>query len=302
VTVAPWQLLAGISLDLLLGDPRWLPHPVRGVGWLASRLERFWRSTGLPLRTAGVCFWSSVVAPAAAVVWMMPDWMAVYWIWSLLALRGLDIEATKVIHYLAAGDLAAARWQLSMIVGRDTAVLQEPEILRAAIETVAENFNDAVVAPLFWLAVAGPAGMAAYKAINTLDSMVGYKNERYAEFGWASARLDDAAGFIPARISAALVWLAAALLRLDAVRSFRATLRDGRSQPSPNAGYPEAAFAGALRIRLGGMNFYGGVPSPKPYLGEPVRGITADVFSEARAILYASAFLMIALMLGVTAW
>src|SRR5205085_1386130 len=156
------------------------------------------------------------------------------------------------------GDIAEARSKLAMIVGRDTAQLEEPEILRAAIETVAENLSDGVIAPLLYLALGGPVGMAAYKAINTLDSMVGYRDQRYSEFGWASARLDDLANFVPARLTAVLVWTCALMLGYDAGRSRRITLRDAKTQPSPNAGYPEAAVAGALGIRLGGVNFYHG--------------------------------------------
>src|SRR5215813_6315718 len=202
--IAPYELAAGIALDLALGDPRWFPHPVRGFGWLVSRLERFWRPAGLRPRLAGVCFTISAVSTACVVVRLTLPWFDIFWIWILLALRDLDWEAVLVSRALERGDLADAREKLARIVGRDTANLDEAEILRAAIETVAENLSDAVIAPLFYLALAGPVGMAAYKAINTLDSMVGYRNERYAEFGWASARLDDLANFVPARLAAVL--------------------------------------------------------------------------------------------------
>ena len=246
--VKPWELLAGVALDLMLGDPRWLPHPIRALGWFATVAERFWRSTGIPLRVAGVFFWFSVVGVAGFTVWLTLPWANVYWIYALLACRDLDVEACLVIRELEREDLPAAREKLSRIVGRDTEMLQEPEILRATVETVAENLGDGVIAPLLFLAVAGPVGMAVYKAMNTLDSMVGYRDERYREFGWASARLDDLANFIPARFTAVLIWLAALMPGFHMRRAFRTTFRDGGNQPSPNSGYPEAAAAGALGL------------------------------------------------------
>ncbi len=295
------DVLLGVGLDLLVGDPRWFPHPVRGLGWLAARLERVWRASGLPLRAAGTLYWLSAVGLAGGAVRAslgVPG-AAVFWIWTLLAVRDLDVEAARVLRRLEAQDLAGARIMLARIVGRDTEHLDEAEILRAVMETVAENLNDAVVAPLFWLAVAGPAAMAAYKAVNTLDSLVGYRNERYREFGWASARMDDLAGYVPARLTAALVWAAAWLLGYDARGSVRATLRDARRQPSPNAGYPEAAVAGALGVRLGGINTYEGVASAKPYLGDAVQPLARGHFARARRILYAVAVLMAAVVCGV---
>jgi adenosylcobinamide-phosphate synthase len=336
VSIAPYELLAGVSLDLLLGDPRWFPHPVRGFGWLATHLERFWRASyhALPVlqhselpasaptggaagpgcgstilqhpasatrrtRWAGICFTISAVAIACAIVWTTLPWLNIFWIWILLALRDLDLEATNVWSALERGDMEEARRKLALIVGRDTAHLDEPEILRAAIETIAENLSDAVIAPLFYLAIGGPVGMAAYKAINTLDSMVGYRDERYAEFGWASARLDDVANFVPARLTAVLVWSCALLLGYDARRSWRITLRDAASQPSPNSGYPEAAVAGALGIRLGGVNFYRGARSEKPYLGDALKPLDRRAFQATRALLYASSALMLLAVYGV---
>ena len=298
--IAPYELLAGVGLDLVIGDPRWFPHPIRGFGWSAVQMESFWRATRLPLRWAGVCFTLSAVLSACAVVWSTLPWLNIFWIWTLLALRDLDWEATLVWRALERNDIEEARRKLAMIVGRDTAHLEEPEILRAAIETIAENLSDAVIAPLLYLGVAGPIGMAAYKAINTLDSMVGYRNERYAEFGWASARLDDVVNFIPARLTAVLVWMCALVLGYDAGRSRRITLRDAGSQPSPNAGYPEAAVAGALGIRLGGVNFYDGVPIEKPYLGDARRPLDKRAFQSARVLLYACSAMMLLMVFGVT--
>ncbi|MDQ1469082.1 MAG: adenosylcobinamide-phosphate synthase [Bryobacterales bacterium] len=297
--VKPWELLAGVALDLVIGDPQWLPHPVRAIGWLATTAERFWRGTGLPLRLAGVLFWLTVTGVSAAAVWLTLPWANVYWIYALLACRDLDVEATRVIRALERDDMPDARLKLSRIVGRDTEALAEPEILRATIETVAENLGDGVIAPLFYLAVAGPVGMAAYKAINTLDSMVGYRNDRYRDFGWASARIDDVANFLPARLTALLIWLAALIPGFNAARAFEITLRDGGSQPSPNSGYPEAAAAGALGVQLGGLNYYRGVPSRKPTLGDAIVPLTRAAFQRTRILLYASEGLCV---LGCLAW
>jgi adenosylcobinamide-phosphate synthase len=302
VFVKPWELLAGVALDLVIGDPQWLPHPVRAIGWLATTAERFWRGTGLPLRLAGVLFWLTVTGVSAAAVWLTLPWANVYWIYALLACRDLDVEATRVIRALEREDIPDARLKLSRIVGRDTETLAEPEILRATIETVAENLSDGVIAPLFYLAIAGPVGMAAYKAINTLDSMVGYRNDRYRDFGWASARIDDIANFVPARIAALLIWLAALIPGFNAPRAFQITLRDGASQPSPNSGYPEAAAAGALGVQLGGLNYYRGVPSRKPTLGDAIVPLTRAAFQRTRILLYASEGLCVASILGCLAW
>ena len=300
------ELLAGVALDLAFGDPQWLPHPVRGIGWLARKAEKLWRSTGLLLQISGVGFWLSVVSITAAIVWLTVFlggmWVRIYWIYALLACRDLDVQASRVVNALQRNDLILAREKLSWIVGRDTANLNESEMLRATLETVAENLSDGVVAPLIYLAIAGPVGMAVYKAVNTLDSMVGYKDDRYGEFGWASARMDDVANFVPARLTALLLWLVAMLPGFDARRAIRVTFRDGASQPSPNAGFPEAALAGALRVQLGGLNFYKGLPSAKPTLGDVIAPITCPIFQKARLMLYASEAICVAGLAGCVPW
>ena len=293
MSITSGELLAAVALDLAFGDPRSMPHPIRGVGWLVGCAETFWRWTRIPLRLAGALMWFSVAGVTTMIVWVTLPWLNVYWVWVFLALRGLDSESTNVVRALECGDVLGARAKVAMIVGRDTEELDEPEILRAVIETVSENTSDAVVAPLFYLLLGGPVAMALYKAANTMDSIVGYRNERYREFGWFAARMDDLLNLIPARLTAALVWFSALLLRLDARRSLRVTLRDGLSHPSPNAGYPEAAYAGALGVRLGGLNTYSGVASCKAYLGDPVRSLSAARFRDARRVLYGASFLMI---------
>ncbi len=300
------ELLAGVGLDLAFGDPQWMPHPIRGLGWFARFCERLLRATSMPPRMAGVLFWLVVVGSFTSAVWVTVyfggAWARVYWIYSLLACRDLDKEAGRVVRALENHDTEGARRWLSWIVGRDTATLNEPEMVRATVETVAENLSDGVIAPLLFLAIAGPVGMAAYKAVNTLDSMVGHKNEKYAEFGWAAARLDDIANYIPARLTAVLVWIAALLPGFDAKRAVRITLRDGQSQPSPNSGYPEAAVAGAMGVQLGGTNFYQGKASTKAVMGDAVYPLVRGVFGKVRVLLYASEALCVLAIVGCAAW
>lgn len=302
--VTPIQLAAGVAADLLLGDPRWLPHPIVGVGNMAAWAERVWRASPLPMRVAGAGAWISVVGISCAIVhsslrWLPEPYAQIYWIYSLLAIRSLDDHAMAVVRPLQAGDLPAARQAVGRIVGRDIDSLDERGVTRAMIETVAENLSDGVLAPLFWLLLAGPVGMMAYKAINTLDSMFGYKNERYLEFGWCAARMDDVANFIPARLTAGCIWLIALVHPgMSFPASLRATWRDAHRQPSPNSGYPEAAAAGALGIQLGGVNVYRGVRSEKAFLGQDLTPLTWRTYRGMRVLLYGSTLLFV----GVALW
>ena len=298
------MLLYAFSADLLLGDPRWLPHPVSAIAAWAKLLER----SALRSRLGGCAVWLGVMVLTCGVVWgtcaVLPaPWIQVYWIYSFLAVRSLDDHAMAVIRALQSGDLSASRQAVSRIVGRDTANLNEREIARAVIETVAENLNDGVVAPLFWLGVAGPVGMAGYKAVNTLDSMFGYRNEKYREFGWCPARMDDVASWIPARLTAALIWLVAAIAPgMSARDSIAVTMRDASRQPSPNSGYPEAAVAGALGVRLGGVNEYAGVVGRKEFLGDELRPLGVQSYKGMRVILYAVSTLAVLIVAGVIEW
>ena len=298
------DVLAAAALDLAIGDPPWLPHPVRAIGLWISKQEAILRRTSIGLRFAGVLLWFGTVVPVAALVAASTWWTplsAIYWIFSFLAIRDLDRHATRVIDALRANEIALAREHLSWIVGRDTARLEAPEIIRAVIETVGENLGDGIVAPLFFLAIGGPAAMAAYKAVNTLDSMVGYRNEKYRDLGWFSARADDWANWIPARLTALLIWLVSLAPGFSLRESIRITLRDGGSQPSPNSGWPEAAVAGALGIQLGGSSAYGGVVSNKAFLGDATRALDVAVFPRVRFILYSVALLSVA-MVSVIRW
>lgn len=225
--------------------------------------------------------------------------VAVILCWSCIAARSLHLESRLVAYALGMGDLAAARRYLSNIVGRDTAELDEPEIWRATVETVAENTSDGVIAPLFYLCLGGPVLAIAYKAINTLDSMVGYRNERYLELGWASARFDDLANFIPARITGLLMVASAPLFGLSAGNSWRIMRRDGRNHSSPNSGIPEAAVAGALGIRLGGTNLYAGKPVAKPTIGDAIEQISQASWRGAVRLMYGAEAILVAGWLAV---
>ena len=297
-------VLGAVVMDLFLGDPRTLPHPVVIIGWLISWLEGVLRrrisdprlagvallviTVGVSyLVAAGLIYLGTLVAPAVGFL------VALYLAWVSIAARSLHVESAKVAKALERGDLPAARVALSYIVGRETAELDGPEIIRGAVETVAENTGDGVVAPLFYLMLGGPALAIAYKAVNTLDSMVGYKNERYLEFGWASACFDDLANFIPARLTALLMVLAAPLCGLSGAGSWRILRRDCRNHASPNSGFPEAAAAGALGVRLGGANRYFGRIVEKPTIGDPVRPLSLEAYAGVVRLMYGSEALMV---------
>jgi adenosylcobinamide-phosphate synthase len=263
------RLAFAYALDLLLGDPEWFPHPVRGFGLLIRAGEGWLRSLGRGPRhelLAGAALTCSLTS----IGWALgrpkdPSWQVLL-AWTALATRSLLSESHAVIRALEAGDLALARGRLSRIVGRDTAHLNESEISRAVIETLAESACDGIVAPLFWLAAGGVSCAMSYKAINTLDSMIGHPEPPYRYFGRVAARLDDAANFIPARLTAAGIVVAAKLHQLDAECAHRIWRRDGNKHASPNAGQSEAAMAGALGVRLGGASSYDGHPHRAPLL------------------------------------
>ncbi|AJY69241.1 cobalamin biosynthesis protein [Geobacter sulfurreducens] len=301
-------VLAALVLDWLLGDPRWLPHPVVAVGRLVTALERQLRRLVTNERAAGVILLVLTVGITGGTAWLLVlgaglvhpvAGFAVEALlgWTCLAARSLHGESKLVADALAAGDLAEARFFLSRIVGRDTAELTEPEIWRGVVETVAENTSDGVIAPLFWFMIGGAPLALAYKAVNTLDSMVGYKNERYLHFGWASARFDDLVNLLPARITGLLMVLSAPLAGLSGPGAWRIMRRDGRNHSSPNAGIPEAAAAGALGVRLGGMNVYFGRPVAKPTIGDPLNPLDRTAWRGAVRLMYGSEILLTGFML-----
>jgi adenosylcobinamide-phosphate synthase len=270
--IPPARFFAAYALDWIAGDPPSMPHPVRLIGAAISHGERLLRRPSTPSQELlqGYLLTAAIVSGAWAVAQSVRRASPIAEIllgWTTLATRSLLDESAAVVCAVEAGDLPQARLLLSQIVGRDTELLDEPEILRAVIETAAEGLCDGVVAPLFYLALGGVPAAFAYKAINTLDSMIGHPEPPYRYFGRVAARLDDAANFVPARFAATAICFAALLTKHDARQAWRIFLRDGSHHPSPNAGQPEAAMAGALSVRLGGMNYYCGEPSPKPVLG-----------------------------------
>ena len=298
------SILIGSGLDCLIGDPQWMPHPVRLMGALISALDKLWNrkeDSPLVLRIKGFVLAVFVVSAALRITWGL---LRVLYGWRLAA--GVAAESILCCYALAArnlrdssmevykaltengGDLLKARRAVSMIVGRDTENLDQKGVIRAAVETVAENTADGVIAPLFFLALGGAVGGMAYKAINTMDSMLGYKNERYQYFGTAAARLDDAAGFIPARLSGLLLVAAAGLTGMDAANAWRIFCRDRYAHKSPNSAQSESAVAGALGVQLAGDAVYGGQVVHKPFIGDPLREIEAEDIRRANKLMYAA--------------
>lgn len=307
-----YQILAAAALDLLLGDPRWLPHPVRGIGRLAARLETISRRAFRHERLAGVVAALAVYCMAGLAAWgaaqlaayLHPwagDAVAIAVIYTTIAARDLTRHSAAVYDALAAGDLPESRRRVALIVGRDTKQLEEPEVVRAAVESVAESAVDGVTAPLFFAALGGPAAAMVYRAINTLDSMFGHQDERYCRFGWAAARIDDLANYVPARLTAPLVCVAAFLLRGRPANALRIMLRDRHRHASPNSGLTEAAMAGALGVQLGGMNCYAGEPCDKPTLGDPLVPLAPQHIRQANALMLLTAGLFLALCLAARA-
>lgn len=300
-------------LDLIIGDPRWLPHPVVAIGRLISLLDHKLRRSWLNERLAGVVLLLTVVMTSSGVTWFllkmfsavepMLGWTAAILVSSTcLASRSLHIESSRVASALLAGDLPLARHYLSFIVGRDTDQLDEPEIWRAVVETVAENTSDGIIAPFFWLTIGGPVAAIAYKSVSTLDSMVGYKNSRFLHVGWASARMDDVLNYIPARLSALLLVIAAPLSGGSASRAARIVFRDRWKHPSPNSGHPEAAAAGALGVRLGGASCYNGAFSWKEFIGDSLHPLDEGAYYGMIRLMYISTLLMAAICVAIAFW
>ncbi len=217
----------------------------------------------------------------------------VYLAYTTLAIRDLRVKGKAVLRELDAGSIKEARFQLSKIVGRDTQNLNEEEIAKAVVESVAESVNDGIIAPLFYLILGGPVLAMAYKSVNTLDSMVGYNNEKYRNFGWFSARLDDFLNYVPARISGLLIAVSSGVYNKNFAVSFRIMIRDGKNHTSPNSGVPEGAMAGALGIRLGGASNYFGKTVQKPYIGEEKNGIKSALIGQALDISFIASLLML---------
>ena len=306
--------LCGFVIDLFLGDPAWMPHPVVFMGRCISALEKLLRrifpktpkgelaggvvlAAVLPLGTlvfTGLCVWGlGLVHPVFSFC------LQVLWCWQALAVKGLRQESENVRHALVSGTLDDARKAVSRIVGRDTAALSREGVIRAAVETVAENFSDGVAAPLFWMLIGGAPLALAYKAVNTMDSMVGYKNDRYLYFGRAAAKLDDAANWLPSRLAALLLVAAAPLTGQNAGRAFALWRRDRRKHASPNSAQTESAMAGALGVRLAGPASYFGRVLEKPWIGDDTRPIEPQDITRANRMLYVGSALALVLFCGV---
>lgn len=293
------SVLMAFFLDWFVGDPQWPTHPVIRIGQLISLLERhLYRDDCRPAmrRAAGMAVAATVLTVTAAGVWILlrlagqlggtVQLAAGVWLFSTtLAGTSLHKASESVAACLAQGDVRAARDLVGQVVSRDTEYLEASDLARATVETVAENTVDGVTAPLFWGMLGGPAGAMAYRAVNTMDSMLGYKSARYIDFGWAAARLDDAANFLPARLTACLLPIAAWSLGLDARSAWSTMRRDGRKHPSPNSGISEAGFAGALGVSLGGTSSYGGQRQARPTLGSGRGRLDENTIRQAQRLM-----------------
>ncbi len=255
--------MLAVVLDMLIGDPLWLPHPIRWMGFFINKLEVFFRHNFTNLRLAGFLLWLMMVAGtlflsyAVLVVsfkihWIFGSTVNIVMIFYALAIKSLTAEGRVISGYLKSGDLMGARKRLQTVVSRDCAREDQRGIIRGTIETLMENLGDGIIAPLFFAALGGGPWALAYKAVNTLDSMVGYKNEKYKDLGWFSARADDVANWIPARLTGVLIVLGSAIFLQHPIKAVRVWLRDSQKGPSPNGGIPIVTFAGARDIALGG--------------------------------------------------
>lgn len=312
------ELLMASALDAIVGDPRWAPHPVRVIGRGIASIDRRIRTicrSAMGLRIAGICLAGGLpcmvyvvgailIEEAEGLAWWFGSALSIGAASTTLAARDLWDHVRAVEGPLNAGDLPAARRAVAMIVGRDTGDLSDSEVARATVETVAESAADGVIAPLFYLAIGGAPLALAYKAVNTLDSMIGHRDERYADFGWASAKIDDLANWIPARITALLLISGAMLATGQLGRSrngWRVFYRDGGKHPSPNSGRPEAAMAGLLGVRLGGTNFYDGIAQARPVLGEEGRNVQPGDIGIAAKVMVSASMVGVLLAVGI-AW
>lgn len=301
VLPSPLVLLAALGLDALIGDPAF-GHPVRLIGklgeWCYGLFGRFGLTGGfLTLALTVVLFETLVIGST----WLFPV-LEVVWLFYFVALRSLLREVFAVCEPLREGDLRSARKRLSYLVSRDTERLDEKGLVRGLLETLSENFNDAFCGPLFWYVVAGLPGVAFYKVSETLDSMFGYRHEPFRRFGFFPARTDDLLNFLPARLAAFFIALAAPFCRLSGRRALKTALTEAHKHASPNAGWPEAALAGALGVALGGPTPYHGRIEPRPYLGAPLREIEKGDIKLATELIKISAVIALLIFLVVEVW
>jgi adenosylcobinamide-phosphate synthase len=303
-----YQIIIAFALDAVLGDPTWFPHPVRIIGKFAAFLEQPCRSLCRSLFLAGLIQWLVVFLAVGGIVTgilfaayrvhpLAGDLLGIFLIYLGLAGRDLIDHSRRVYKALLKKDLAEGRHQVGLLVGRDTANLDQKNVVRAAVESIAESLLDGVTAPIFYAVIGGPVGIWLYKTVNTLDSMFGHKDQCYLYFGRVSAKIDDALNYIPARLTAPLVSVAAFLTGGNARDSLHILRRDGRKHPSPNAGLCEAAFAGALGVQLGGLNYYDGQPEHLPVMGDDKKSLTARHIRQANLLMVVTALLFLCLLL-----
>ncbi|MDU4934366.1 MAG: adenosylcobinamide-phosphate synthase CbiB [Peptostreptococcaceae bacterium] len=295
------SIYIGYITDLIVGDPYSFPHPVRYIGKLIRYVEKKVRKvakTDKDLKIGGFVLWFFTVIPTYLITYLIIKlssfnpyvfvFVNAFIIYTTLATKCLKDEAVKIYRVLKTGDLEQSRIQLSYIVGRDTEHLSEAEIIRATVETVAENTVDGIIAPMFFAFIGGAPLAMAYKAVNTLDSTVGYKNEKYLHIGFASAKIDDIANYIPARISVLLMSIGSLVLGYNYKNAANIAIRDRKNHKSPNCAFSEGAVAGALGIQLGGTNIYFGQEVYKPTIGDKDREIESDDIVKTNRIMYAT--------------
>ena len=306
-----WYILpVAFILDLILGDPDFLPHPIRWMGKAITYLEPIFRRFPAGLLISGVffaltlilCTWGLTLALITTAKLIHPVFsicIEILLIYYSISVRSLEKAATNVYSALVQNRLPDARKKVSLIVGRDVEDLSEAGVTQATVETVAENLVDGVISPLFFAAIGGAPLAMAYKMVNTLDSMIGYKNEKYINFGKAAARIDDIANYIPARISVAIISFAAQILSGKGSRAFKTAVNEGANHSSTNAGYPEAAFAGTLNVKLGGPTKYFGRLIPKPYIGIRFGSTNTNHIKKACDLMILSSLLWVCILCGI---
>lgn len=313
-----YLMIIGIAylLDLLFGDPYWLPHPICLIGntisFLEKKIRRFIRNElfgGLLLvlivLTLSVCIPFTILFVAKQINYYLAVVIEIYFCYQIFAVKSLKTESMKVYKPLVVDDMPEARKYLSYIVGRDTQNLDKQGVIKATVETIAENTTDGVIAPLIFMAIGGAPLAFLYKAINTMDSMIGYKNEKYIRFGKCAARLDDVANFIPSRIAAVIMIMASGLMRLSMKDAIRIFLRDRRNHKSPNSAQTESVCAGALQVQLAGDAYYFGQLVHKPTIGDPTREILPEDIVRTNQLMYLTSFLAVLIALiarGILWW
>ncbi|GFZ30694.1 cobalamin biosynthesis protein CobD [Clostridium zeae] len=296
------SICIALIVDFILGDPYWFPHPVRFIGKYISMFQNLIKKMNLKdmaLKVAGIVLTLTTVCLCFGVTYFVlkiSKSISIYLyivfnifiMWTTIAAKCLASEGLKIYKILKQGNIVEARKQLSYIVGRDTENLNEQQIAKAVIETISENCSDGIIAPLFYMFIGGAPLAMAYKAVNTLDSMVGYKEGMFLNFGWASAKFDDIVNFIPARITGIMMVIAAFILSYDYKNSAKVFMKDRKKHSSPNSAHPEAAVAGALGIELGGTNYYFGKPVKKPTIGVNKKDLQVDYIKDSIKLMYGS--------------